>query len=115
MVDIEALRRAHLNSPQGGLSLPDNWHIDRYDQLKVETFRALLDELEALRAANARYFPPKRWVTVFRKTGEDYLDWGFHISENDIEVTNVAANLNEQGIRQFSTYALGKKIEELSN
>ena len=52
MIDIDELRRAHLNSPQGGLSLPDNWHIERYDKLKVGTFRALLDELEALRAAN---------------------------------------------------------------
>jgi len=49
MIDIDELRRRHLNFSENGMSVADNWYIANFSSV---TLRALLDELEALRAAN---------------------------------------------------------------
>ena len=52
MIDIEKLRRLHLGPSLTGTARKDNWPIGDASLLSAGTLRALLDELEALRAAN---------------------------------------------------------------
>ena len=56
-----------------------------------------------------------RLITLWRKTGEQCLDWDFHISENTHELREVLANLGKQEVRQITTYRLGAKVEALAH
>lgn len=53
-----------------------------------------------------------RYITLWRKTGEQCLDWDFHISENTHEMQATHLNLAKRGIRTFSTYQLGPLVAE---
>jgi hypothetical protein len=57
----------------------------------------------------------QRFITLWRKTGEQCLDWDFHVSDFADEVPCVILNLKAQGVRQFSTYCLGEKVAEHSD
>ena len=48
----------------------------------------------------------QRFITLWRKRSSA-LDWDFHVSESSDELDKLLANLQAQGIRQFSTYPIG--------
>ncbi len=52
----------------------------------------------------------QRYITMWRKTGENVLDWDFQVSENLDEVTRVVENIKKQGVLQYSTYPIGNKV-----
>ena len=52
----------------------------------------------------------QRYITMWRKTGENVLDWDFQVSENLDEVTRVVENIKKQGVLQYSTYTIGNKV-----
>ena len=56
-----------------------------------------------------------RFITLWRKTGEQCLDWDFYVSENAHELQQALANLGKQGAHQITTYRLGDKVEALAD
>lgn len=54
-----------------------------------------------------------RYITLFRK--EASLDWDFHVSESISEAEQVEKNIKKRGVRQYSTYELGKQLEHMSS
>lgn len=73
----------------------------------VAHFAALKDRDVVLEEAG-------RFITIWRKTGEECLDWDFYVSENETELRQVLANLKKQNIRQDSTYRLGEQVTSLA-
>ncbi len=55
-----------------------------------------------------------RLITLWRKTGDQWLDWDYHISDHPDEVQRVVANIQKQGVLQLWTYHLGPIIPEHS-
>ena len=58
--------------------------------------------------------PNERYVTFWRKLGEECLDWGHHVSFSFADAEQVVANLKKRGIREYHTAPLGEGIPELS-
>lgn len=54
----------------------------------------------------------ERHITLWRKTGEQCLDWDFHVSDFPDELPRLIENLKKRGVVQYTTYELGPQIDE---
>lgn len=55
-----------------------------------------------------------RLITTWRSPLNP-LDWGFYVSENEQEATEVMTNIMAQGVTHFNTHVLGEKVPGLSS
>lgn len=52
----------------------------------------------------------ERFITLWRKTGAQCLDWDQYVSESADEARTVERNIMAQGVRQWSTFRLGELV-----
>ena len=57
----------------------------------------------------------ERYITLWRKAGEQCLDWDHHVSFELEDAKRVVESLKKQGVWQYSTASLGDDIPELSS
>ncbi len=55
-----------------------------------------------------------RYITLWRKTGEQSLEWDWYVSEDLEEAERCVTNLLKQDVIQYSTYPLGVQIPDLT-
>ena len=57
-----------------------------------------------------------RYIVVWRKAPPDsILKWGHHPCLDIDEAKQVVKNITAQGVKQYRTYALGDKVDDLSS
>lgn len=56
-----------------------------------------------------------RYITLWRMTGENCLDWDFHVSEDIEELRRANQNLVNQSVLQISNYHLGERIDAIGD
>jgi len=54
-----------------------------------------------------------KYITLWRKVDE-VLEWDFHTSLDIETARRVVKNLQGQGVKQYSTFPIGERVNELS-
>lgn len=57
----------------------------------------------------------QRYIVLWRKTGEQCLDWDSYLALHYDEAKEVIKNITAQGVRQYHTYPIGEMVPELSS
>lgn len=57
----------------------------------------------------------QRYVILWRKTGEQCLDWDSYLAMDYDEAQQVIKNITAQGVIQYHTYPVGDMVPELSS
>lgn len=130
--------RWHDDSDDGViLEIVGHWQAPPHDRLLAinghEDLRGAIDEamtgqvleqppIASLNTALSQQTKPSddvvdsgRFITLWRKTGEQCLDWDFHISENVSELREVDGNLSKQKVLQRTTYRLGAQVTAIAD
>jgi hypothetical protein len=63
---------------------------------------------------SAKTISPK-YIVLWRETGERMLDWSFHTTLDLDDSREAIRNLKKDGVRQYSTYKIAEKVDELSS
>lgn len=77
--------------------------LARYEKKVRDETAALLEKV------NVRY------ITMWRKTEGEVLDWSHEVTGDQVMAQRLVANLKDQGVHQYHTYKLGAFAADLSS
>jgi hypothetical protein len=55
------------------------------------------------------------YITIWRKTGDECLDWDSHTSMDAAEAKRCVDSIQKRGVVQYHTYKIAEKVDELSS
>ena len=56
-----------------------------------------------------------RYIAIWRNPAPGNLDWDHYVSEDRKEAERVVVTIKIRGVHQFSTYAIGDRLPDLSS